>query len=188
MLVQNVSVARLANSLGGQKSPDGFRFDLENSGTPTSNITIINVDIGNVSPFWRYREQSVSALLDSPHWLRDRVAATAESRLYPGLYNDMSRRRSSAEPCLAAPKLFSCLLLPPAHAFLCFARTAASRMLMQATGIAGQFYGDTAMPLTGLVLINVTVAESKGGWVCRGVKEPKFINVLPAPDKKGGCV
>lgn len=55
MLVQNVSVARLANSLGGQKSPDGFRFDLENSGTPTSNITIINVDIGNVSPFWRYR-------------------------------------------------------------------------------------------------------------------------------------
>jgi hypothetical protein len=80
------------------------------------------------------------------------------------------------------------LLLPPAHAFLCFARTAASRMLMQATGIAGQFYGDTAMPLTGLVLINVTVAESTGGWVCRGVKDPKFINVLPAPDKKGGCV
>jgi len=77
VLVQNVSVARLANSLGGQKSPDGFRFDLENSGTPTSNITIINVDIGNVSPFWRYREQSVSALLDSnpltgcaTEWLR----------------------------------------------------------------------------------------------------------------------
>lgn len=134
----------------------------------------------------------MSALLDSPHWLRDRVAATAESRLYPGLYNDMSRRMSSAEPCLAAPKLFSslacCCCHPLTRSCALHARLPCLASHMQATGIAGQFYGDTAMPLTGLVLINVTVAESTGGWVCRGVKDPKFINVLPAPDKKGGCV
>ena len=40
ILVKNVHALALRNSLGGQKDPDVFRFDLEGSGTPVTNLTI----------------------------------------------------------------------------------------------------------------------------------------------------
>ena len=56
------------------------------------------------------------------------------------------------------------------------------------SGLAGRLYGDS---ITGgvksLRLINVTVAESQGGWVCTNV-QPVFVNVTPLPDAKGGCL
>ena len=39
-----------------------------------------------------------------------------------------------------------------------------------AAGRAGQFYGsDARTPIRGLRLLNVTIANSSGGWICRNV-------------------
>ena len=57
-----------------------------------------------------------------------------------------------------------------------------------AAGIAGQFYGTSAsVPIRGLVLRNVTVANSSGGWVCRHVEDSVFEEFYPVVDSKGGC-
>ena len=104
ILVKNVHALVVNNSLGGQKHPDVFRFDLEGSGTPVTNLTVED--------------------------LRVEFAA----------------------------------------------------------GIAGQFYGSSAsMPIRGLVLRNVTVANSSGGWVCRHVEDSVFEEFYPVVDSKGGC-
>jgi polygalacturonase len=56
------------------------------------------------------------------------------------------------------------------------------------SGLAGRLYGDSITGgVKGLLLNNVTVAESQGGWVCKNV-HPVFQNVTPAPDIQGGCL
>jgi hypothetical protein len=61
--------------------------------------------------------------------------------------------------------------------------------IQDASGIAGQFYGDQLSGgLRGLRLENVTVGNSSGGWVCHNVVHPVFINVQPPPKAAGGCV
>ena len=37
------------NSLGGQKHPDVFRFDLEGSGTPLTNLTVVDMRVESAS-------------------------------------------------------------------------------------------------------------------------------------------
>ena len=57
------------------------------------------------------------------------------------------------------------------------------------SGLAGRLYGDELTGgIKGLRLINVTVGESPGGWVCKHLVRPAFVNVTPAPDAKGGCM
>jgi polygalacturonase len=56
------------------------------------------------------------------------------------------------------------------------------------SGLAGRLYGDSITGgIKALLLRNVSVAESQGGWVCRNVY-PVFQNVNPAPDVQGGCL
>jgi len=58
-----------------------------------------------------------------------------------------------------------------------------------AAGLAGQFFGsDATTPIRGLTLRNVSVARSKGGWVCRHVVGAQFLNVFPPVDARGGCL
>ena len=67
-----VTALDLNNSLSGHKDPDVFRFDLEGSGTPVSNITVRDMHVECAPPplflfIFRARSSSPSSATREPN-------------------------------------------------------------------------------------------------------------------------
>jgi polygalacturonase len=96
ILVKNVRALVVNNSLGGEKHPDVFRFDLEGSGTPVDNLTVedMHVDFaagiagqffgsGPGNPIRGLRLHNVSIAKSSGGWVCRNVEGAEFVDVYP---------------------------------------------------------------------------------------------------------